>query len=155
MLEGIDWGIVLWLLAGIISGVGELLTGSLFLLPFAVGAFAAAAAAALGAGGVWIAVVFMVATVGTLAWAVRFGKKVNAAPPATREGANRYVNVLGVVTSPISRSDSGRVRVGTESWRALSRSGAEIQVDQPVRVVEVWGNALVVEVETEASGTES
>ena len=47
MFEGIDLAILLWLLGGVVSGVAEVLTGTFFLLPFAVGAFAAAGAAAL------------------------------------------------------------------------------------------------------------
>jgi membrane protein implicated in regulation of membrane protease activity len=145
MLEGIDWAVVIWLLGGIITGVGELFTGTLFLLPFAVGAFAAAAAAALGAGPLWVVAVFIVATLVTLTWAVRYGKRLNAEPPATREGANRYVDARGIVTKEIVGRGSGQVRVGTESWRGLSSTGETIPLDAPIRVVEVRGNALVVE----------
>ena len=145
MLEGIDWGLVLWLLAGAISGVGELLTGSMFLLPFAAGAFAAAAAVALGANLFVTVMAFIVVTMGTLVWAVRYAKKIDSQPPATREGANRYVGASGVVTEGIVGRQSGRVRLGGESWRAVSTSGDSIDADEPINVVEVRGNALVVE----------
>ena len=145
MLDAIDWAILFWLLAGILSGIGEVFTGTLFLLPFAVGAFAAAAAVALGADLVWVLIVFIVLTAATLAWAVRYGKRVSAEPPATREGANRYVDAAGVVTREIVGRDAGRVRIGAEEWRALAKDGKGVGVDVPVRVVEVRGNALVVE----------
>ena len=147
MLEGIDWAIVFWLLAGVLSGVGELLTGTMFLLPFAGGAFAAAAVAALCAGPVWTLVAFLAVTMGTLVWAVRYSRRVKAEPPATREGAHRYVDVSGVVTRDIEGRAAGQVRLGTESWRALSSTGQSIAAGVPVRVIEVRGNALVVEPE--------
>ncbi|MCP3999177.1 MAG: NfeD family protein [bacterium] len=145
MLEGIDWGIVLWLLAGVLSGVGELLTGTMFLLPFAVGAFAAAGAAALGANLAVVVGIFLVVTVATLAWAVRYAKKVDAQPPATREGANRYVGAVGAVTKEIVGRNPGQVRIGAETWRALSSSGESISLGTNIRVVEIRGNALVVD----------
>jgi membrane protein implicated in regulation of membrane protease activity len=145
MLEGIDWGIVLWLLAGVLSGVGELLTGTMFLLPFAVGAFAAAGAAAFGANLAIVVGVFVAVTMGTLAWAVRYAKKVDAQPPATREGANRYVGALGVVTREIVGRNPGQVQVGAETWRALSNSGGDIPIDADIRVIEIRGNAMVVD----------
>ena len=144
MLEGIDWGIVLWLLAGVLSGVGELLTGTMFLLPFAVGAFAAAGAAALGGNLAVVVAVFLVVTVATLVWAVRYARKVDALPPATREGANRYVGAVGVVTKEIVGRDHGQVQVGAELWRALSSTGEDISLGANIRVVEIRGNAMVV-----------
>lgn len=144
MLEGIDWAIVLWLLAGVLSGVGELLTGGLFLLPFAVGAFAAAAAAAFGAGVPIVLVVFSLSSLVTLVWAIRYGRRMRSVPPATHEGANRYVDALGVVTKTVAGRDAGQVRVGTESWRALSAAGSTLEEGAAIRVVEVRGNALVV-----------
>lgn len=144
MLEGIDWAIVLWLLGGLVSGLGELLTGGLFLLPFAIGAFAAAAAAAFGAGLPVVLVVFASCSAVTLAWAVRYGRRMRSVPPATHEGANRYVDAQGVITKTVEGTIAGRVRVGTESWRALSTSGTVLEAGTPVRVAEVRGNALVV-----------
>lgn len=144
MLEGIDWAIVLWLLAGTLSGLGELLTGGLFLLPFAVGAFAAAGAAALGFDLPWVIVVFSGFSLTTMVWAVRYGKRQRSLPPATHEGANRYVGVEGTVTRAIEGRGSGSVRIGAESWRALSADGRTIAAGTSVETLELRGNALVV-----------
>ncbi|MDJ0953049.1 MAG: NfeD family protein [Acidimicrobiia bacterium] len=145
LLDGIDWWIVLWLLAGAVTGVGELLTGTLFLLPFAVGSFAAAGAAALGADPAVALGIFVFGSGATLLWAARYGKRVNAEPPATHEGANRYIDSTGIVTTALEGREAGRVRVRGELWRALSSSGETIAEESPVRVVAVRGNALVVE----------
>ncbi|MDJ0664123.1 MAG: NfeD family protein [Acidimicrobiia bacterium] len=144
MLDGIDLAILLWLLGGVVSGVAELLTGTFFLLPFAVGALAAAAATALGAPIPVVLAVFAGFSGATLFWAVRYGKRIRSAPPATHEGANRYVDAGGVVTRTIEGRNAGRVRIGAETWRALSTDGATITEGTHVRVAEVRGNALVV-----------
>jgi membrane protein implicated in regulation of membrane protease activity len=144
VLEGIDWAILLWLLGGVVSGLAELLTGGLVFVPFAVGAFAAAVAAALGAGLSLTVAVFAVVSGATLAWAVQYGRKMRSVPPATREGAHRYVDAEGVVTRTIAGRNAGQVRVGAELWRALSKVGATIAEGEPVRVVEMRGNAVVV-----------
>jgi len=144
MLEGIDWAILLWLLGGVVSGLAELLTGGLFFVPFAVGAFAAAGAAALGAGWPLTIAVFAVVSAATLGWAVQYGRKMRSVPPATREGAHRYVDAEGVVTRAIAGSTAGQVRIGAELWRALSADGATVATGTSVRVIEVRGNALVV-----------
>ena len=144
MLEGIDLAILLWLLGGVVSGVAEVLTGTFFLLPFAVGAFAAAGAAALGADTPVVLTVFVMFSAATLVWAVRYGKRMRSVPPATHEGANRYVDAEGVITKAVAGRSAGQVRVGTESWRALSAGGTTIAEGTPVRVAEVRGNALVV-----------
>lgn len=148
MLEGIDWAILLWLLGGVVSGVAELLTGGLVFVPFAVGAFAAAAAAALGAGLPLTVAVFAVVSAATLAWAVQYGRKMRTVPPATREGAHRYIDAEGTVTRVITGRNAGQVRVGGELWRALSASGTSVAVGTAVRVTEVRGNALVVVVDS-------
>ena len=145
MLDGIDLEILIWLVAGLLSGVGEVLTGTLFLWPFAIGALAAAVVAAMGAELFWVVTVFFVVTLLVLAIVFRLAISSNSEPPATREGAHRYVDALGLVTAEIAAPAAGRIRVGTESWRALSRSGELIDAGVEVTVVAVRGNALVVE----------
>ena len=115
MLEGIDLAILLWLLGGVVSGVAEFLTGTFFLLPFAVGAFAAAAAVALGAPMPMVLVVFGAFSGATLFWAVRYGKRMRSVPPATQAGANRYLGVAGVVTRAVEGRNAGQVRIGGET----------------------------------------
>ena len=145
MLDAIDWEILIWLVAGAISAFGELLTGTLFLWPFAVGALVAAIVAAAGAGLVWVITTFFVVTFLVLAVVFRFAAVARDEPPATHEGAHRYVDAHGLVTSDILTPDAGRVRLGTELWRAISGTGEAIPAGAEVRVIEIRGNAVVVE----------
>jgi len=145
VLDAIDWTIVIWLVAGALSVVGELLTGTLLLMPFAIGAVVAAIAVALGADPMLTFAVFAAVSLSVLAVVLRFGKRLAAEPAATHEGAHRYVGARGVVTRPIAAEDAGQVRVRGELWRALAHAHLPIEPDVRVTVIEIRGNALVVE----------
>lgn len=145
MLDGIDVGILIWLIVAGLSGFGEALTGTLFLIPFAIAALVAAVLVALGVDITWVLLVFGVVALGVLGWVMRYGARVNAEPPATREGASRYIDAQGSVIRDIEAETAGRVRLGAEDWRAISGSGDPIAVGTRVRVLQVRGNALVVE----------
>lgn len=144
MLDGIDWGVLIWLIAAALSGLGEMLTGTLFLLPFVIGAIAAAVVAALGAEMIWTLAAFGVVTSLVFAWVFFFAVRFRAEPNATREGAGRYVGALGTVTDSIDDLSAGRVKLRSESWRAVTDTGEPIEVGVKVQVIEVRGNALVV-----------
>jgi len=86
----------LWIIAACLLGVGEMLTLSFFLAPFAVGAAAAALADVLGAGTVVSFAVFLVSSIllllvlrplayqGLRAGADRGGRRSSSASPTTR-----------------------------------------------------------------------
>jgi membrane protein implicated in regulation of membrane protease activity len=145
VLDGIDIGIVIWLLTGLLAGVGEMLTGTLFLVPIVIGAVIAAVAVALGADSMVALTIFGGVTLLVLFWVLRFGRRSAAEPAATHEGARRYVDARGRVTAAISNDRAGQVKIGGELWRGISHSGRAIEPGTPIRVVAVSGNALVVE----------
>jgi membrane protein implicated in regulation of membrane protease activity len=147
MLDGIDWEILVWVVAGVISGLGEIVTGTFFLVPVAAGAFAAAIVAALGADTVWVVTVFFVVALVVLAFVFWFAAQSKDDPPATSEGALRYVGASAAVVADIDSANAGRVRLGGESWGALSATGERIETGAYVRVREVRGSSLVVEPE--------
>lgn len=145
MLDGIDIGVVLWLVVAAMAGIGEMLSGALFLLPLAAGALVAAVLAAAGVDTIWVLVVFATLSVTVLVWLRRYAKLTTSLPTSRRAGAGRYVDAIGIVTADVSRLEAGRVRVETESWRALPVADEVIAAGSRVRVVEVRGNALIVE----------
>ena len=146
MLDGIDVEVLLWLVVAVLSGVGEMASGALVLLPFAIAAIVAAILAALGVEMVWALTVFAVISVTSLVVLRRFAfhEDLDSAP-VRAGGGQRYVDAIGVVTSDIPATMSGRVRVETESWRAIAKDGGLIDEGTRVRVTEVRGNALIVE----------
>ena len=145
MLDAIDFGIVLWLVIAAMAGFGEIMSGTLFLLPVVIGAVIAAILAVLGVDTVWVLVVFGTISVASLVWLRKFAVRNDASPSTSRTGSLRYVDATGIVTAEISGSAAGRVRVETESWRALAKADESISAGAQVRVVEVRGNALIVE----------
>jgi len=124
--------------------VGEILTLGLFMLPFGIGAAAAAVGAWLGLGLVLQWAVFggvsLVCLVG-----LRWYSGAHNRLPSPAIGADRLIGRAGVVTERIDRASStGRARVEREEWRADSFDGSEIPVGTRVTVHRVEGNHLVV-----------
>jgi len=135
----------IWIAAAVILAIGEMLTAGFFLLPFAVGAAAAAILAFLGVNPILQLITFIVVSVLFLSILQRFAKRVDSHPQVDA-GANRYVGSTAVVIEPVDRlTANGLVRVETEEWRATTDQPITIPAGAEVRVVEVRGTRLVVE----------
>lgn len=135
----------LWLGAAALLAIGEMLTAGFFLLPFAVGAAAAGVLALAGVGVPAQIIIFVVVSVGSLYLLQQFAKK-DVRGELIPVGAARYIGSAALVTEPVSRlHGTGRVKMGTEDWRATTDGDNEIAVDTEVRVIEVRGARLVVE----------
>jgi len=135
----------IWVGAAVLLGIGELLTAGFFLLPFAVGAAAAAVLAFVGVGFPLQLVTFVVISVVFLAVLQRFARQEQSdgTEPA---GGGRYHGKSAIVLEPISRvAGTGSVRMETEQWRATTDSDDVIPVGEEVVISEVRGTRLVVE----------
>lgn len=136
----------IWVAAAVILAIGELLTVGFFLLPFAVGAAAAAVLAFMGVAVPIQLVTFVVISVVFLAVLQRFAKHDRESEAATQAGGDRYVGELAIVLKAVHHFDtSGMVKVGTEEWRATIDSDIEIPAGAHVKITEVRGTRLVVE----------
>lgn len=136
----------IWVVAAVILAIGELLTAGFFLLPFAVGAAAAAILAFAGASPVWQLLAFTIISVGFLVLLQRYARRREDDDTPARAGADRYHGRTAVVVEPIYRlTGAGQVRMETEDWRATTNSDDEIPAGVEVRVIEVRGTRLVVE----------
>ena len=133
----------LWTILAIVLGIGEIFTAGFFLLPFAVGAAAAAILA-------WIGVVVLAQ------WLVFFGVSVFALAylrkyivrqdegEQPRVGANRWVGSTGVVLEDIDpHSGAGMVRILNEEWRATAHG--PITTGENIVVTDIEGTRLTVE----------
>jgi membrane protein implicated in regulation of membrane protease activity len=145
MPSGPELELLVWVIVAILSGIGELLTGSFLLLPFAIGAAAAGLAAALGAELPVVLLLFLVVSLGSLVWLRRFANRSKEQAPVIQAGAGRYVGAGGIVTVAVEGPIEGRVQVDGQTWRAVSADGGPIAVGIEIRVVEVRGTALVIE----------
>lgn len=133
----------LWTILAIVLGIGEIFTAGFFLLPFAIGAAAAAILGWVGANVLAQWLVFFGVSIFSLAYLRRFiGRQDEGQQP--RVGANRWIGSEGVVLQAIDpRSGAGMVRILNEEWRAT----ADQAIDAGTRIVvtEVAGTRLFVE----------
>jgi membrane protein implicated in regulation of membrane protease activity len=133
----------MWTIFALVMGVGEIFTAGFFLLPFAIGASAAAILS--WAGGPIVAqwLVFFGVSVFSLAYLRRFITRQDESDQP-KVGANRWVGSEGVVLEDIDpASGAGMVKIESEEWRATGPQ--PIPAGQRISVVEVRGARLVVE----------
>ena len=129
---------ILWLIAAAVLGVGEMHTGGLYLLPFAVGA----ALAALLSGIVFVLASLLV--VGALRPVAHRHRRL---PPAIRTGAAALVGRRAMVLERIANDEGvGCVRLDNgEVWTARSYDeDAVIEAGERVEVVEIKGATALV-----------
>ncbi|MGQ0850009.1 MAG: NfeD family protein [Actinomycetota bacterium] len=132
----------LWTGLAVVMGIGEIFTAGFFLLPFAIGASAAAILAWLGVALLPQWLIFFGVSVVALVYLRRFISRQDGVgqPPV---GANRWANTRGIVLEPIDPlGTGGMVRIGGEEWRATSDE--PLAAGTQVVVQEVRGARLVV-----------
>jgi membrane protein implicated in regulation of membrane protease activity len=142
--ERVDNEIWRWLWTGlaVVMGIGEIFTAGFFLLPFAIGAVAAAVLAWLNVAILAQWLVFFGVSLFALVYLRRFiSRQDDREQP--RVGANRWANTTGLVLEAIDPLKSiGMVRIGGEEWRATS--DRPIPAGTQIVVREVRGAHLVV-----------
>jgi membrane protein implicated in regulation of membrane protease activity len=136
---------IVWLLIGVGFGVGEVLTLSLFLGPFAVGGLGAAAAAGAGGGLAIQVLVFAVVTALVFGLVRPIAVRHLRQPSSTRTGAAALVGRTAVVTSALEGPDlMGQVRLDGEVWTARHAGLEPVQPGEVVTVLEINGATVVV-----------
>jgi membrane protein implicated in regulation of membrane protease activity len=141
-----EW--VIWLIAAVVFGVGEIATLSFFLAPFAGGALVAALVTGLGAGTLVGWAMFLVVSVILLAALRPLARSHRRLPPMLRTGTAALVGKSGMVVERIANDEgSGTVKIEGEVWTARSYDDDEvIEAGKRVQVVEIRGaTALVTE----------
>jgi len=139
---------MLWILAAVLLSVGEILTTSFFLAPFAGGALLAALADGLGASTPISLIVFIAASLLLLAVVRPIARRHLYTPPLLRTGTAALVGESAVVVERIANDqDVGCVRLRGEVWTARAYDDDDaIEPGTRVHVVEIRGaTALVTE----------
>jgi membrane protein implicated in regulation of membrane protease activity len=136
-----------WIWVGIaaVFTVAEIFTAGFFLFPFAVGAGVAALINFLGLP-MWLQWVCFLGISGALvAFSRRLADRLSKEPPE-KVGVDRLIGQTGLVIEEIDHiTDSGRVRIKKDEWRATSADESKIAVRERVRVVRIEGAHLIVE----------
>jgi membrane protein implicated in regulation of membrane protease activity len=139
-------GWAIWLILAALLAAGEVVTTGFILGPLAVAAALAALASALGLGLALSIIVFIAASIASLALLRPVAKRHLRTPAALRTGTAALVGAPAYV---LERVDSlgGRVKIGGEVWSA--RAFFDDQVLEPgtrVEVAKIEGaTALVME----------
>jgi membrane protein implicated in regulation of membrane protease activity len=132
----------IWVGAALFLGFAEMVTAGFFMLPFAVGAVAAAILAFTGVEPAVQLVVFIGVSIVSLVVLQRFVRSGDENQPTV--GANRFVGQRARVIEALDpTTGSGRVRMDTELWRAIA--DGPIAEGTEVRIIDVRGTRLVVE----------
>jgi membrane protein implicated in regulation of membrane protease activity len=136
---------VLWLILAAILMIGEIFSAGFFLFWFSIGAAAAGLTALLGANEIVQLVVFVVLSGVLFATGKKFANRVTKKQPPGI-GADRFVGGIGIVLEEINpQSNTGKVRINQEPWRAESENGEIIPVGSTVKVVRVDGTRAIVQ----------
>jgi membrane protein implicated in regulation of membrane protease activity len=133
-------GPVLWVIVAALFGIGEMLTTSLFLAPFAVGALGAAIVAAAS----WI--VFFVVSLLTLAVLRPIARSHRRMPPQIRTGTAALIGKHAIVLERIENYEGvGCVKIDGEVWTARSLHDDQvIERGTRVEVVDIKGATALV-----------
>lgn len=138
---------ILWLIAACAFGIGEMHTGGLYLLPFAIGAGIAAAVSLLGVGALLTGTLFIASSVVVMGALRPVARRHRRLPPAIRTGAAALVGRRATVLERIANDEGvGCVRIeGGEVWTARSYAEDEvIEAGERVEVVEIKGATALV-----------
>ncbi len=141
-------GWILWVIAAAVFGIGEMLTTSFFLAPFALGAALAAVVDVAGGGEVAAWIVFVAASLLTLVAVRPIVRSHLRTPPQIRTGTAALIGKQGIVLERIVNHEGvGCVKVDGEVWtaRALDEDQV-IERGTRVEIVDIKGaTALVTE----------
>ena len=139
-----DYAWMAWIGVALALGAIEVATTDFVFIMLAGGALGGAAAAALGAGFPLQAVV-AVAVAGVLLGVVRpvAKRKLTTRPEGVTMGMASYIGRSGYVLETIT-PDSGRVKLGGETWSATTSDPVPPEPGDEVRVVRIEGATAVV-----------
>ena len=137
-----EW--VIWLIAAVVLGAGEVVTTGFFLAPFALGALAAALVAALGAGLVVSGLVFLAISSAALVGLRPIARRHLHTPARLRTGTAALVGRTATVLEEVS-AGAGAVKLEGEVWTARPYDeDAVIPAGARVHVLEIRGATALV-----------
>ncbi|MDY4573993.1 MAG: NfeD family protein [Intestinibacter sp.] len=132
-----------WLIVAIIFGVGELMTTSLTLIWFSIGALIVMLISIFIESILWQVVVFAVISITLLVIATKY--------LVDRDREVKYnTNLQGIISQKaivvedIEPYESGVVKLNGEEWTAVSKDELKIEKGKVVEIIEIEGVKLIV-----------
>lgn len=135
---------MIWILLAVILAVGEVMSLSFFLAPFAAGALLGAVADLAGANTIVAVLVFLVSS-GLFSALVRpIARRHLHTPAQIRTGTAALVGQTALVTERVD-ADAGSVKLSGETWTARPFvEGEVIEAGRHVHVVQIQGATALV-----------
>lgn len=135
---------VIWVIAGAVALIVELLTAGLFMIWVGGGCFVAAVVAWLAPTIAWAPwAAFVISTSLLLYLGLPLAQRLREQQPMTPSNVDAMVGREGVVLEAVDPvQNTGRVRVESDQWRA--RAQVRIEAGERVRVERVEGTTLFV-----------
>ena len=143
-----------WIIFGIILMIAEIFTPGFLLASFGIGAFGGSLFAYWGYEFKVQLFVFSAVTMGVF-FGIRplYNKYFHKLDDQRKTGVNAFLGNNYKVTENINNSEnSGRVQVGSESWRARSENNELFETGDLIKVNKVEGSTLFVS-STEKKGS--
>jgi membrane protein implicated in regulation of membrane protease activity len=137
--------IIIWLIIGVALAIAEVFTTTFLIVMFALGAFAAAGAAALGAN-ILVQVLAFGAVSALSLWLLRpaLQRHLNLGGGSEAAGIGEIEGSTATVVEEID-AEHGLVKIDGEMWRARSHDATQvIPVGEQVRVLHVKGATAIV-----------
>jgi membrane protein implicated in regulation of membrane protease activity len=143
-MDGVEIWFWVWVLLAAFLMIAEIFTAGFFLLPFGIGALAAALLEFLGVSVGWQWVAFIGVSALMLVVLRRYADRLTHEPPI-RTGADRLVGKSGIVIQELVRDKpGGMVRIEREEWRADAPGHLPLPVGTRVVVERIDGTYLIV-----------
>lgn len=141
-----DW--LIWIIIGAALILAEIFSASFFAGPIGLGCLIAAIMAKAGFSVSWQLMSFGSSSI-LLLLIVRpiWKRMMDNSPKDLESGVDRYEGRSGTITETVDPdSGDGRVKIGGESWRAISDKNIVIEAGSRVTVLRVEGTKAVVSV---------
>lgn len=134
----------IWMGLAAIFVIAEIFTAGFFILWFGIGAALAGIIALLGGGTIWQWLIFIVVSTVLVLISRRFADRFShKQPPGI--GADRLIGQHGLVIEHIDEvTGTGKVRIGSEEWRATSADSGIFVAGERVEINKVEGTHVVV-----------
>ena len=139
---------VIWIIVGAIFVIAEIFSASFFAGPIGFGCIVAAILAEQEASAAVQFASFSITTV-VMLLAIRpiVLKMLQNKSDEQVSGIETYVGKQGRITETVDpQSGTGRIRIGSESWRAISDKNIVIEEESLATVVRIEGSKAVVSV---------
>ncbi len=132
----------IWTCFAVAFALAEVFTAAFFLLPFAIGAAAAAVLGWLGIHILWQWLAFFTFSAVSFVILRRYVRRVNQVQQP-RVGAFRLIDAYGKVIERVDENAmTGMVQIGGEKWRATASE--IIEVGTRIQVTQIDGTKVVV-----------